>query len=176
MSAAISRIVQMILATVFVAASMATTQEAEQRSHTQGLKETDRFVKAGGRMSGAVAKAEQQTQKTLFAYTALVTKPSTSMKGDYKNLVKSVDSMNRRVAGRTRRLPRCRRREMCLRGPSADARVPQRPGDPEPCEAALGRQPEAVCPRHVFAQESRRVARTLPGRISPIGSRCSAAT
>ena len=99
MSAAISRIVQMILATVFVAASMATTQEAEQRSHTQGLKETDRFVKAGGRMSGAVAKAEQQTQKTLFAYNALVTKPSTSMKGDYKNLVKSVDSMNERVAG-----------------------------------------------------------------------------
>ena len=99
MSAAIARLVQIILAAVFVAALMATTQEAEQRSQTQGLKEADRFVKAGGRMSGAVAKAEQQTQKTLFAYNALVTKPSTSMKGDYKNLMKSVDSMNERVAG-----------------------------------------------------------------------------
>ena len=164
MSAAISRIVQMILATVFVAASMATTQEAEQRNHTQGLKETDRFVKAGGRMSGAVAKAEQQTQKTLFAYNALVTKPSTSMKGDYKNLVKSVDSMNERVAGAHQKVAEMQTAgEVVLQRASADDRGPQRPGAPEPCEAALGRQPEAVCPRPVFAQESRRVARALPG-------------
>ncbi len=99
MSAPITRIAQIFLAAVFMAPLMATTQEAAQRSQTQSLKETDRFVKAGGRMTGAVAKAEQQMQKTLFAYNALVTKPSTSMKGDYKNLMKSVDSMNERVAG-----------------------------------------------------------------------------
>ena len=99
MSAPIARIAQMILAAVFVAPLMATTQEAEQRSQTQRLKETDRFVKAGGRMSRAVANAEQQTRKTLRAYNTLVTKPSTSMNGDYKNLMKSVDSMNERVAG-----------------------------------------------------------------------------
>ena len=98
MSAPIARIAQMILAAVFVAPLIAPAQEAEQRSRTQGLKETDRFVKAGGRMTGAVAKAEQQTRKTLNAYNALVTRPSTSMKGDYKNLMKSVDSMNERVA------------------------------------------------------------------------------
>ena len=97
MSAPIARIAQMILAAVFVAPLMAPAQEAEQRSRTQGLKETDRFVKAGGRMTGAVAKAEQQTRKTLNAYNALVTRPSTSMKGDYKNLMKSVDSMNERM-------------------------------------------------------------------------------
>ncbi len=99
MSPAIAPVADTILAALFVAALMATTQEAEQRSQTQGLKETDRFVKAGGRTSGAVAKATQQTRKTLNAYNALVTKPSTSMKGDYKNLMKSVDAMNERVAG-----------------------------------------------------------------------------
>ena len=99
MSPAIAPVADTILAALFVAALMATAQEAEQRSQTQGLKETDRFVKAGGRTSGAVAKATQQTRKTLDAYNALVTKPSTSMKGDYKNLMKSIDAMNERVAG-----------------------------------------------------------------------------
>lgn len=95
----IAHVAQLILTVVFVAPLMATTQDAEQRSRTQGLKETDRFVKAGGSTSEAVARAKLQTQKTLDAYNALVTKPSTNMKGDYKKLMKSVDSMNERVAG-----------------------------------------------------------------------------
>ena len=75
---------------------VAATQTAE-RSRTQGLKETDRFVKAGGNTSEALAKAKLQTQKTLDAYNALVTQPSTNMKGDYKKLMKSMDSMNEGV-------------------------------------------------------------------------------
>lgn len=73
------------------------TQTAE-RSRTQGLKETDKFVKAGGKTSEALANARLQTQKTLDAYNALVTQPSTNMKGDYKKLMKSMDSMNDRVS------------------------------------------------------------------------------
>jgi ElaB/YqjD/DUF883 family membrane-anchored ribosome-binding protein len=45
-----------------------------------------------------VANAKQQVQKTLDAYNALVTQPSTNMKGDYKKLMKSMDSMNASVA------------------------------------------------------------------------------
>ena len=73
-------------------------QQSEERSRTQGLKETDRFVKAGGTATQAVAEAKLQVQKTLDAYNALVTQPSKNMKGDYKKLMKSSDSMNDKVA------------------------------------------------------------------------------
>ena len=129
MSPPIARIAQMMLAAVFVAPLMATTQEAAQRSQTQSLKETDRFVKAGGRMSGAVAKAEQQTRKTLYAYNALVTKPSTSMKGDYKNLMKSVDSMNERVAGAHQKVAEMQARR-CTNHVANPPVVASRPGVP----------------------------------------------
>ncbi len=68
------------------------------RSRTQGIKETEKFVKAGGDTSEAVTKAKMQTQKTLDAYNALVTQPTTNMKGDYKTLMKSMDAMNERVS------------------------------------------------------------------------------
>jgi hypothetical protein len=99
MQRGIARAAQLILAVVFVAPFAAAAQETPERSRTQGLKETDRFVKAGSTTSEAVANAKLQTQKTLDAYNALVTKPSTNMKGDYKKLMKSSDSMNDRVAG-----------------------------------------------------------------------------
>jgi predicted nucleic acid-binding Zn-ribbon protein len=76
----------------------AAQQQPEERGRTQGLKETDEFVKAGNRTTSAVADAKQQTQKTLDAYNALVTQPSKNMKGDYKKLMKSMDGMNDRVA------------------------------------------------------------------------------
>ena len=76
---------------------ISAAQETAERSRTQGLKETDRFVKAGAGASEAVANAKLQTQKTLEAYNTLVTQPSTNMKGDYKKLMKSMDSMNDRV-------------------------------------------------------------------------------
>ena len=92
----IARAAQLMLAVLLVA-PLAAAQETAERSRTQGLKETDRFVKAGNTTSEAVANAKLQTQKTLDAYNALVTKPSTNMKGDYKKLMKSMDSMNDRV-------------------------------------------------------------------------------
>ena len=91
----IARAAQLILAVLLVAPLAA--QESPERSRTQGLKETDRFVKAGTTTSESVANAKLQIQKTLDAYNALVTKPSTNMKGDYKKLMKSMDSMNDRV-------------------------------------------------------------------------------
>ena len=94
----IARAARLILA-VMLMAPLAAAQETPERSRTQGLKETDRFVKAGGKTSDAVEQAKLQTQKTLDAYNALVTKPSTNMKGDYKKVMKSADSMNDRVAG-----------------------------------------------------------------------------
>src|SRR4030095_330609 len=86
-----------VLSGLLVVPLLAVTQTSE-RSRTQGLKETDRFVKAGGNTSEAVATAKLQTQKTLDAYNALVTQPSKNMKGDYKKLMKSMDSMNDQVA------------------------------------------------------------------------------
>ena len=96
MQRGIARTARLILAVVLVAPLAA--QETPERSRTEGLKETDRFVKAGGKTSEAVEQAKLQTQKTLDAYNALVTKPSTNMKGDYKKVMKSADSMNDRVA------------------------------------------------------------------------------
>jgi Protein of unknown function (DUF2959) len=85
-------------ALMMVLAPLPASSQSAERSRTQGLKETDRFVKAGGNTSQAVANAKQQVQKTLDAYNALVTQPSTNMKGDYKKLMKSMDSMNASVA------------------------------------------------------------------------------
>src|SRR5512135_2484997 len=76
----------------------AAQSQTAERSRTQGLKETDRFVEAGGTTSQAIAEAKLQLQKTLNAYNALVTQPSKNMKGDYKKLLKEVDTMNEKVA------------------------------------------------------------------------------
>ena len=67
-----------VLSGVLAVPLIAVTQTAE-RSRTQGLKETDKFVKAGGNTSEAVGTAKLQTQKTLDAYNALVTQPSKNM-------------------------------------------------------------------------------------------------
>jgi hypothetical protein len=87
----------LLLSGVLLTPLVAQTQTPE-RSRTEGLKETDKFVKAGGDTSQAVANAKTQMQKTLDAYNALVTQPSKNMKGDYKKLMKSLDGMNDRVA------------------------------------------------------------------------------
>jgi hypothetical protein len=91
--------VGVLVVTGLVGPRVAATQEqTPERSRTQGLKETDAFVKAGGNASEAIANAKLQTQKTLDAYNALVTQPTKNMKGDYKKLMKSMDGMNDRVA------------------------------------------------------------------------------
>ncbi len=92
----ITRTAPFVLSLVLVAPLIAAAQS--ERSRTQGLKEADKFIKAGGSTSEAVATAKTQTQKTLDAYNTLVIRPSTNMKGDYKKLMKSMDSMNARVA------------------------------------------------------------------------------
>lgn len=75
----------------------APAQTAE-RSRTQGMKETEQFVKAGGMTSSKVAEAENQIKSTLAAYNTLVTEPSKDMKADYKKLMKSGDGMNAKLA------------------------------------------------------------------------------
>jgi len=85
-------IVMIVMLTPLLAAGQAT-----ERSRTQGLKETDRFVKAGGTMTQAVSEANNQVKSTLDAYNALVTQPSKNMKGDYKKILKASDSMNEKV-------------------------------------------------------------------------------
>ena len=72
--------------------------QTAERSRTQGLKETDRFVKAGASTSQSITNGKMQVQKTLDAYNTLVTQPSKDMKGDYKKLLKSSDAMNDKVA------------------------------------------------------------------------------
>jgi hypothetical protein len=81
-----------------------SAQQAPERSRTEGLKETDRFVKAGGQTSASVADAKLEVQKTLTAYNTLVTQPSKNMAGDYKKLMKSMDSMNKKVTEATTKL------------------------------------------------------------------------
>jgi hypothetical protein len=88
----------LVVSGLLLQAPPAGQQQPEERSRTQGLKETDQFVKAGNRTTSAVAEGKLQTQKTLDAYNALVTQPSKNMKGDYKKLMKSMDGVNDRVA------------------------------------------------------------------------------
>jgi predicted nucleic acid-binding Zn-ribbon protein len=78
--------------------------QTSERSPTEGLKETDRFVKAGKATTEFVADAKEEVQKTLTAYNTLVTQPSTNMQKDYKKLVKSVDSMNKKMTDATTKL------------------------------------------------------------------------
>jgi DUF2959 family protein len=97
MRTTLSRVPVTIVIALVTAAAVLASQTAE-RSRTQGLKETDRFVKAGGTTTKAITDGKMQLQKTLESYNTLVTQPSANMKGDYKKLLKSMDSMNDRLA------------------------------------------------------------------------------
>ena len=79
-------------------------QAPPERSRTEGLQETDRFIKAGRATDAAAAAAKLEVQKTLTAYNTLVTQPSKNMKGDYKKLMKSMDSMDSKVAEATTKI------------------------------------------------------------------------
>jgi len=76
----------------------ALTAQTEERSRTQGLKETEKFVKAGRATTQAVEEGKLEAQKTLEAYNTLVTQPSKDMKGDYKKVLKGTEAMNDKVA------------------------------------------------------------------------------
>jgi len=88
-----------ILTVSMAAAQTPQTQAppAPERSRTQGLEETDRFVKAGEELAQEVAAGKMQVQKTLDAYNGLVAQPTKNMKGDYKKLLKAMDTMNRKA-------------------------------------------------------------------------------
>jgi Protein of unknown function (DUF2959) len=84
---------------------VASAQQAPpQRSRTEGLRETDRFIRAGEQASAAVGTAKTEVERTLTAYNTLVSQPSKNMRRDYRNLMNSVDSMNRRVTEATTRI------------------------------------------------------------------------
>src|SRR3954471_8771293 len=93
----VRRIVLTMLIGVLPAWNAVSGQTAE-RSRTQGLKETNQFLKAGQATSQAVTEGKLQVKKTLDAYNGLLTQPSIDMKGDYKKLMKAMDSMNQKVA------------------------------------------------------------------------------
>jgi hypothetical protein len=69
-----------------------------QRSETEGIKETEQFVKAGNETAAVVGDAKLRIVNTLNAYNALVTQPSKNMKGDYKKLLKAVKDMNEKLS------------------------------------------------------------------------------
>lgn len=86
------------VALVFVVAPLLAATQTAERSRTEGLKETERFVKAGGTTSQKAAEAKNQIKNTLDAYNALVTGPSKDMKSDYRKLLKSSDSMDDKLS------------------------------------------------------------------------------
>ena len=97
MQTTLSRLSPTIVIAILAMPVLMFGQTAE-RSRTQGLKETDQFVKASETTSQAITTGKMELQKTLGAYNTLVTQPSKDMKGDYKKLLKSSDSMNDKMA------------------------------------------------------------------------------
>jgi vancomycin resistance protein YoaR len=87
-----------LLATPLMAAAQTAPAQSAERSRTQGIKETDRFIKAGNNAHASIANARVETKNTLDRYNKLVTQPSKNMKGDYKKLLGAVDDMNEEIA------------------------------------------------------------------------------
>jgi DUF2959 family protein len=77
----------------------ATVASQEPRSETQGIKETEKFIKEGGDVSHAVGVAKAQIESTLAAYNALVSSPAEkNMKRDYGKLLKEMKTMDEKLA------------------------------------------------------------------------------
>ena len=87
-----------LLAAPVMAAAQTAPAQSEERSRTQGIKETDRFIKAGNNAHASIANARLESKHTLDMYNKLVTQPSKNMKGDYKKLLGAVDDMKEEVA------------------------------------------------------------------------------
>ena len=97
MSTGITHVMKSIGVVIVLTPLLGASQTAE-RSRTQGLKETERFVKAGGTTSQKVTEAMNQVKSTLAGYNRLVATEAKDMKGEYKRLLKSTDSMNDKLA------------------------------------------------------------------------------
>jgi hypothetical protein len=83
---------------------VAAVPQAQERSRTEGLRETERFIRAGEQTTAAVGTAKTEVERTLAAYNTLISNPSTDMRRDYRNLMRAVDNMNRRVTEATTRI------------------------------------------------------------------------
>jgi hypothetical protein len=55
---------------------VASAQQARERSRTEGLRETDRFIRSGEQTTAAVGAAKTEVERTLTAYNTLVSQPS----------------------------------------------------------------------------------------------------
>ena len=93
----ITRAAGLLLTALLATPLMAAAQNAE-RSRTQGIKETERFIKAGNNAHTSIAHARLETKHTLDMYNKLVTQPSKNMNGDYRKLLGAVDDMKEEVA------------------------------------------------------------------------------
>ena len=93
----VSRLVSVTIAATVVGWMSLAAVPSAQRSETEGIKETENFVKAGADTSSAVGKGRTQVQTTLGAYNALVTQPSKDMKGDYKKLLAAAKDTDQKV-------------------------------------------------------------------------------
>jgi F0F1-type ATP synthase membrane subunit b/b' len=93
-----SRITAIVNIAIGVALMSSVAIGSAQRSETEGIKETEQFVKAGSETSAVVGEAKLRIVNTLNAYNALVTEPSKNMKGDYKKLLKAVKDMNEKLS------------------------------------------------------------------------------
>jgi len=89
-----------VLMSLVFTASMAAQPPAapEPRAETQGIKETDKFIKQGGEVAHAVGVAKLQVQNTLASYNALVSSSSKNMKKDYGKLLKEMKEMDEKTA------------------------------------------------------------------------------
>jgi hypothetical protein len=65
-----------------------------QVAGTEGIKQGEKFAKAGGEVLSAVAEARRDIDATLTAYNTLVQKPTKDVKGDYKRLQKALEKAN----------------------------------------------------------------------------------
>src|SRR5262245_54851696 len=84
-----------LFALVVLSLTAATWAHAQS---TEGIKETERFIKTGGATSQAVAEARLKTQQALDAYNSITTGDSKDLKGDYKKLLNAQKDMNNQVA------------------------------------------------------------------------------
>lgn len=84
-----------LIALAILSMTAATWAQAQS---TEGIKETERFIKTGGATSQSVAEARLKTQKALDAYNAITLGDSKDMKGDYKRLLNAQKDMNDQVA------------------------------------------------------------------------------
>ena len=100
----VPRLLSVITATTVVMSMSVVALPSAQRSQTEGIKEAEKFVNAGADTANAVGKAKLQVQNTLTAYNALVTQPSTNMKGDYKKLLNNAKDMAQKVDGARERV------------------------------------------------------------------------